>query len=243
MAPHKKTSYSENEIIDLIVNKLTGKDQETKQSWEKYNFFRGNVRCDYDRSGCDGRCDDYCCRCSKIINATVVSVDVDEMVKNLTNKSLFPILNYCVDRILRNHEIYDTNNFEVNVVSGYYGEETDGCSFDPSLLEKMVKDISDLKDLSSIDKIKHVLKGEYGYLIPKVENCSAAQVIDIEPSKVIFPQGFYQNKIKSKDTDYYQNYDLPRCVMDQHNQIIDGYHRTTSAIQNNLKKIQTIVIN
>lgn len=238
-----KKKKNEKELEELFIQEAASnltKIEGYNPRW-KYSYY-GEYS--YDRSDCVCRDDntDYC-RCTSIVSSEIESINFDGIVEDITKDKSFPIINYCIDRILRNNELYDTKNYEVDVSPGYYGQEVNGIQpKDMSVFDKSIAELKSLIGLSDLDKIKKVLELEYGYLLPQIKASTFFEIKKISPSDIIFPQTEYRKKIKAKDTDFYSEFKLMRAIVDQQLHIIDGYHRITSALSKNLKTIEVIVL-
>ena len=91
--------------------------------------------------------------------------------------------------------------------------------------------------------MKAILKAEYGYLLDSVEACTEVVIRSVNIHDIKFPQGYYAKKIKDKDI--YKNYKYPiaicTCKNDKY-EIVDGYHRTLAAKENNTSYAKIILL-
>ncbi len=184
----------------------------------------GEVDCDY--TCCTGECGDDYCRCSKIINAKITSLDALSIAKKLIpKKDLDTLKGYCKERVLRHCGVFDLDNWEPNIQQGYYGEQCDGISLNNTVLSK-VKEL--LKTGLTIPK---VLTLEYGYLLENLKNCKWNIAVVPRESIIIGQNNYYSNKLNPKIVDSYKDHTFPICVcihMPESGNghiLIDGYHR------------------
>lgn len=212
----------------------------------EYNYNR-EYYC--DQTGCD---EEGICRCSSIVEIQIKSVDIlfltdliysdllpfDKTSKNREIK-LSELLyggetvdKYCIHRILSINKAYETINWELNIIRGYYGEETDGFNMDSYLFKNINSQIEHLYSIDKMsDKIKYVLELEYGYLNDLVQN-SNFEIISIYKTDIDFKSLNNNHLFMAKQenlTHYEENYyNLPRGIVKKVNggySIIDGYHR------------------
>lgn len=198
---------------------------------------------DYDRSQCT--CNDYICRCTTIHRAWVERVHVKEVVAKLYtahSKSKSDVDKYCFDRICHHFEIFDKELYDVETGCGYYGDEVYGVYFDNE--KKIVDAYNELLTLETdIDKIKHCLKLEYGYLLDCIINSSYATISEVPTTLIRLPQREYTRKVSRHIIEDYQNSELPIavCIKDYDGyRLIDGYHRF--AANSNADKVNIIAL-
>ena len=206
----------------------------------KSHFRWDAVEYEYDRTSCSGRCS-YYCRCSKIINAQVKSVDMRKLVKGVIGSSTDTLLNYCVDRLLTHSGMSKVDNYAVDIGSGYYGEEVDGVRFDDTLPTDELRTLEALDDKS---RIEFVLKKEYGHLLPVLNDVVAYKVVYIMPDVIHIGQIDHYRRLNKDVVAGYKEYELPIgvCVFNDENgehRLIDGYHRLMAARENG-RSIQII---
>lgn len=174
------------------------------------------------------------CRCSTIKDAKVT--EVGDIVSYFVKLNDFD--RYCIDRLLVARKIWDTDNWEVRVCGGYYGQEIEGVFLRNA--EKIENEVTELLKLSDSDKIKYVLNLEYGYILDVLEN-KTFEICEVNKTDIVFGQEGHYKKLNKDIVEKYQNYELPRgvCVWDDLKyRVIDGYHRI-SACQD--KKIKIIL--
>lgn len=222
--------------------------------------FKSALTYDYDtkysceKSGCDS-----ICRCGVIKNERVTYVDFKLAVaeiyeqyfghdlaakrNNTINSVLYGITNeidyYTIDRILRINKIYNGKCWDINVVSGYYGEEIGEVYLDESTSKTISSQLSESFDIDDIsERIEYLLKLEYGYILPELI-IRKYELITIKKSDIIFGDYKHHQKVLSKNTDYYSDskYDLARGVVirsgDKY-RLVDGYHRCSSSLNNDV---------
>lgn len=210
------------------------------QSIKMHSFYACSY--DYDRTMCTGRCDDYC-RCRQIINTKIIEVKPD-FIKNVIDIPKISALDkYCLHRLLISSGVMDKDNWEVKVVGGYYGDEIDGSKF--SKENELFKNIENLLSLSNIDKIKEVLKQEYGYLLPKLEPMTAVSEITANINDIECFNEDYSRKLDKNIVDKYNDYTGLRAVcyfVGNKFRVIDGYHRMASARNIKMKIVDIILL-
>lgn len=200
----------------------------TLDKFVKTNLYY-SIDYDYRRSGCT--CNDDICRCTTIEDSWIENIHVNNVIEELYKKYKTKNDNfvdrYCFDRICHMLKIYDKDLYEIEVTSGYYGEEVDGIYF---INEKKLADCySTVQKLNKdIDKIKYCLEFEYGYLIDSVKNTTRVSLVRLYPSELIVPQREYFHRLFTSVVDYYKDIKLPICICIKDNdkyRLIDGYHR------------------
>src|ERR1039457_2386843 len=123
----------------------------------------GNIDCDYTRrTNCESSgCDDNICRCSTIEDLKIASVNIvglsveiyneyfdDSLATERDNKINSVIFGtskeidiYTIDRVLRYFKLWDYSNWNVEVRSGYYGEELGEITIESSIALKVQNEI------------------------------------------------------------------------------------------------------
>jgi hypothetical protein len=202
-----------------------------------------------ETSGCD---EEGICRCGKIVDEHVISVDLSLVTDEIYNQ-LFPRENqsdkrenilseifyggeevdkYCIYRILAINESYCPENWRVNISGGYYGDEIDDITMDLEMYKKINEQCQKLKKLTTLkDKINYVIFLEYGHLLEDLKDIDY-ELVAIYKNHIDFKK-LNQNHIKNvkmKNLEHYSytNYILPRGIVrgDTDNyKIVDGYHR------------------
>ena len=213
---------------------------------ERTDLSYSGIEYDYERSRCI--CHDWPCRCTTIQNTWIESININKVMTEFLHNNFIKINNlteidlYCFDRICRVNNIWDKDLYEVEVRPGYYGEEIDGVFFANE--KKIVSEFDELLKLNSdIDKIKYILKLEYGYVIDSITNCHNVIVTSCSPKSVISPQREYYHRLEKEVVESYRDYKIPCAVCKKSGDkylIIDGYHRV--AANKNKDNIEIIVI-
>lgn len=197
------------------------------------------VEYDYDRTGC--HCNEYICRCTKIINTRMEKVDPNNVIRRLM-PSGSEMERYCFDRICYAFKIYDMDQYTIEYGGGYYGDEIYGVYFDnEEQVRKHYEEVCKLK--TDIEKIQYCLELEYGYLLDVVKNAEKAYIEDIATERIYLPQFEYFKKIDKDIIDTYRNREYPIAVCIKNGstyRLIDGYHRFAANKDNKL--VQIIVL-
>lgn len=205
---------------------------------------------DCENYGCD---EEGICRCGSIENEYVESVDVSLIVKkiyndffeqgkaadrnNTINEVLYGIGKdidiYTIDRILRSYKIWETQNWNIEVEGGYYGQEVGDVKIKESIADKIEEELLTVFSLPSLkEKIEYLLKVEYGKILPEIVD-STYEYIVIDKDEIIFGVEKHLNKVMKKDLDFYsdKNYNGIRGIVVKSGdkwRVIDGYHRIFS---------------
>lgn len=142
------------------------------------------VEVDYDS---DRHCDvagcDSICRCRTIENVRVTSVNARTLTQSIAPKGA-PLLLYAIERVLgHDREVMDTNNWEVSIEKGYYGEEIGGVCLDWTVATRIRKELEELEAMGPSEQVEQALKVEYGYLIPDVQNCNF-EIVKVDPKNI-----------------------------------------------------------
>lgn len=219
----------------------------------EYDYY---VHRDCESNGCDS-----ICRCGLIQNAHVVSVNVSQMVNALKdanfdssisskrNSKINSVLgnitddidHYTIDRILRINKVFDKSNWEVQVCSGYYGQEVDDVILDDSLAQKIEVQLEEALSIINLNKrIEYLLTLEYGHILPELKD-KDYKIVSVERDSIIFGSDTNKNKVASEDLQHYndKNYDSIRGIVSLKSdkyRLIDGYHRCFAS-ENRLIKV------
>lgn len=208
--------------------------------------FQYDVEIDWESSrhclsaGCEG-----VCRCATIDYSEIEADSIDlEYISSyfLLRQDRESILHYCVERLLTTFvKAYDPDAWTVGITNGYYGEEIDEV-----LLEIMGQDqgiFLDLLEMSNVDRIKHILTQEYGYLLPEIEQKTRASIKKVSITDVVPVQNAYPKQVSP---DVYGERELPVAVCIKTSagkyRIIDGHHRYASAMARDLTKIPIVLL-
>jgi hypothetical protein len=205
---------------------------------------------DCENYGCD---EEGICRCGSIHNESVESVDVSLIVKkiydeffeqgkaanrnNTINEVLYGIGKdidiYTIDRIIRSYKIWESENWDIEVEGGYYGQEVNDVRIKESIADKIEEELMIVFSLPSLkEKIEYLLKVEYGKILPEITDCNY-KFITIDKDDIIFGTEKHLDKVMKKDLDFYsdKNYNGIRGIVKKSGdkwRVIDGYHRIFS---------------
>jgi hypothetical protein len=190
------------------------------------------VKYTYDthQNNCNCPEDDYH-RCTEIENVSIKITSLHECVLKISNffDMISIIDQYAVDRICRIHKLYDESSWDGRVTGGYYGEEFEGVFINPATALAIERDINAVKAMpcvnSTKEKIEYILKLEYDYLLPVLEDCDW-KLVPVATEDITKYQEMHKKSFKN--TTFLMDYNLPVCVLlDTGNgyRIIDGYHR------------------
>ena len=217
---------------------------------------------DCESYGCD---EEGICRCGSIHNECVRSVDVSLIVKkiyddyfeqgkaaarnNVINEVLYGIGKdidiYTIDRIIRSYKIWESENWDIEIESGYYGQETGDVTIKKSIADKIEEELLTVFALPTLkEKIEYLLKVEYGKVLPELSNCRYESIV-IDKDDVIFGVEKHLNKVMKKDLDFYsdKNYSGLRGIVVKSGdkwRIVDGYHRIFTTKWPRLKVLAAI---
>jgi hypothetical protein len=218
----------------------------TNYQWYcEYDYDRHN---DCEKHGCG-----YICRCGEITNAKVTKAPdvIDAVVsryiesqkpKRRTAKGLahqFGVAEkdlvwadvkeqvltdaYFIERLYSLAGFYDKDMFEVEIQSGYYGQEIEGVYFNKE--EEVLAKVDSLIGMSLSEKVEFILIEEYGHLLDRCKNLTwHLRIVDrcfIKTPNEYYAKG--RNKIER-----YANYPLIKAVTtyeDGFYKVVDGYHR------------------
>lgn len=239
-----------------------------------YNGVSQNYNTVYDceNSGCH---DEGICRCGVINEVYITQVDItrissiiydeingsDDTITKKRNIKLDILLNgygkdmdlYMIDRILRKWKIYDPNLWDVEISSGYYGQEIDEILLKINISDDLNIEILKALSIESLnDRVEYLLKLEYNRVLPELENCEwSLEVIDFDEIHFGNDSNFKKSKkeIESYSAEYYgyfyddKNYynvltKLIRGIVIKNGKkyrLIDGYHRCLSTQNNRVK--------
>lgn len=205
---------------------------------DSFKYFYG-VEYDYDTSrNCREEGCDEICRCSKIYNERVISVNLNDIVNYIVNsgdkkchlvseKVKEPDLTffkYSIYRLAVSHQIYLPDSWSVKICRGYYGEEIDGVEL---INNDFQNDVSEIYKLTPNERIKYVLKKEYGFLLESLRDKTFIER-EVQVGDLVVGNETYRKKIKS-GTYTNENYGEPigiylKDTRDKY-RLIDGYHR------------------
>jgi hypothetical protein len=189
-------------------------------------------------------CNPYC-RCGVIENPKVTEVCIDLIIHNFIKDQKDIITNYCIDRVVRGSGMLDKESWDATVECGYYGEEVTDYNPSDCSITKICNNLAEMEYMEDIDRVKKLLTLEYGFLLPKIEKCKTAKIIEVSPDDIQLANDQYTRKLSEDKNDYYKDYDLPRAICTKSRdkyRVCDGYHRIISAKNNKKKTIQIIVL-
>ncbi len=209
--------------------------------------YTGCLDVTYD-SHCNNECsdDDYC-RCSTIENIKIHGVSLTAAAKVTVDTFFFKkdpmydFLVYAVERIFRKNHVYDESSWDVEVNSGYYGEEIGNKTLINADARKAVFELFQLTSVEDI--MQHLLEMEYGYLLPSLQNVKF-DILEISLSDVVRSQLDHAARVDAKHEKYYEGHTLPIGIVTQNGKeyrLIDGYHRVSAALKESQKTAEFIV--
>ena len=212
-----------------------------------------NTEYSCEESGCHV---ESICRCGRIIDARVESVDLSYLTNEIYDQ-LVPsnskskkrdsrisqllyggelVDKYCIYRILSINKVWNTDLWEVNTSGGYYGDEVDNVTLDISTLSKVSTQCSKLFEFTTLrDKLLYMIELEYGFVLDEIKDCDF-ELVTIYKNHIDFKK-LNQNHIKNvkmEDLSHYSEdkYDLPRGIVRgeiDNYKIVDGFHRIIGA--------------
>jgi hypothetical protein len=203
--------------------------------------FQYDVDLDYDSSrncserGCD---DEGICRCGRIENARIEGVHSWEIARKFATLDI--IHNHAIERVISR---FDTDDFDIEVCGGYYGDEIDSVKLASSSIDALHK-LQGM--LTTSEWIEYYLGLENGEVLPQHRNRSweHAQVpiddivsgrnrADLDKKRI----GFYRPYISN---DSFQPILLCEKKGRDNYKLVDGYHRYHVAIEEKVKKVDVI---
>lgn len=201
------------------------------------------ISIDYRYTPC--HCNEEICRCAEIIDERIIEIKyfdiIDFLIKKFNIKTA--IDKYCFNRICMINKIYSPDRYYIDIINGYYGQEIDGIYIKEKYLTKIISEFNKMLSMTDIEKIKHLLTLEYGFILDRINNYNKVNIIECDISKIILGNENYYRKINSDSVDNYKDYDGITCLCelkDDKYRIIDGYHRLLSVC--NMNKINKIKI-
>jgi hypothetical protein len=177
-------------------------------------------------------------RGSTIHNVRVNKVDISELAKDFIRELNIKIpkgdeiIHYCIDRILRYYNAYDTSKYEVSVCGGYYGQEINKVDYKDG--EEVCAEIK--KMLASENKIEYVLNLEYSHILPQLKNLNW-ECKTVHRSDIVIGNESYMKKTPRND--FYTEYSGIVCICTSDYRLWDGYHRYVAS--KDKKKIKVLV--
>jgi ribA/ribD-fused uncharacterized protein len=236
----------ESKFIDELIHFI---------NFGKFCYFGIDIEYDTEHSCNDSGCD-YICRCGRIVNEYISSIDMSIALKSIFNDHIPSSdeklrIYYAIDRILHSRPMIDKNNWDINICGGYYGDELLSVTPTENLKKQILELLEKLPYLSWLETIQELLMLEYGNnLLIFLVNASDAKIIKNVPiENIIAPSdrqfNIVEEEYKNKSTFHYEDYFLPRVIAKDVGgkySIIDGYHRFVDAKNKQIDKIDIIVI-
>lgn len=190
------------------------------------------------------------CRCSEIHDPRVIDVDItkvsneifdfyfDNSLSSKRNSRINSIIGgitkdiekYTIDRILRINKVYETSNWEIQICSGYYGQEVDGVILQEKIADKIQTQIDQALLIVDLKRrVEFLLKLEYGKILPELQNCDW-ELVKVKRDSVIFGSNSQKNKVAGEELSHYSDsrYKSLRGIVIEKSdgyRLIDGYHR------------------
>lgn len=218
--------------------------QITDRNFIYYTHYEYDTHYDCISYGCDS-----ICRCGRIYNEHIISVDIKAIVdllineyyndKDISSKRNYTIdyilgnigreINYyTVDRILRLNKIYDPVKWNIKVISGYYGEEIEEVKLYKDITKRIDKQLEEAFDIVDLSKrVEYLIELEYGYILPELQGCKY-ELIYVNKDDIIAGNPSQYRKVTKEDAEHYNIYTSIKGVVIQNEskyRLIDGYHR------------------
>lgn len=208
--------------------------------------FRYEMELDYDRQRhCrEERCG-HICRCSTIHNAKILSVNVQSIADEFNQLSSDIFTRYCINRAVVNQKLWETDNWDISITKGYYGEEIDSITLIRETKNKLGDTITHILSAeTNKEKLFIVLKQEYGYILPELED-KEFEIRNMPVALINAGAEDHYRKLDKNIVKSYKDYVLPIGVgiikKGEKIRLIDGYHRLSSSIEM-LKEFREIII-
>jgi len=207
-----------------------------------------NYDCDFYDGPPD---DDGYCRSGTVSNHRIKSANLEFLSESLLkakrgeSKSR-TILRYCIERVLTAFRIYETDAWDFNVVSGYYGQELGSVLLTRERADKIRQALVELVSKpTDRDRVLFTLECEYGYILESLKSRHMCRIEVVKLSDIVMPQESYHSKVMRQDLDFCdEERELPIAVCREAGEkycVIDGYHRTIFA-QTIKKRKATIIV-
>lgn len=211
---------------------------------------RDHVSLDYDFStncsaaGCTG-----VCRCGRICDLKLGELDIEDLVKRYAdeNEREGEMDLYGTERILRRQRI-TSDDFEVSICNGYYGQEIDRVLLDPAKAKQADREVGQFFSLvgDTTQQTQWLLVREYGYLLPQLQDLRF-EIQEVPTSRLHFGAETHYHKLDSQQVKEYQRpsgLTIPRGVVveaDGRFRVVDGYHRLSADKSSGHKKLRVLV--
>lgn len=187
--------------------------------------------------GSDCCYNDYC-RCGRIENAAVNSFWYSWEVVQQYFKEFDVLTQYCIERLIANAGWYNSDNYDITIYGGYYGQEIGSVLFTGSL--SLDNKIEEMLLLSDKQKVEYILEEEYGYILDSLLGMNYS-VEQISKSDIFIGNENYSRKLDKVRLSMYTEYSLPLGIARRDGEkyrLVDGYHRVAA---NKKDKISIIV--
>lgn len=215
---------------------------------------------DYDSdsdSDCD--CDSYC-RCSTINNVEFIenSANVHLEVRKIRGSSNAKKLDKSVTTQVTDHIQFIINKnpseyIDYSIVQGYYGEELiidiSYKAIRPLFDDAVSLYVTNSNKPKSHSEIIELLKVEYGYIAPIIQNTKGAIRISMDVDKFFNEVSNSDKFLVSKNPIENFKYDYKKNVAgvlyrlkDGRYFLVDGHHRTSNALSNGIKTVSYYVL-
>jgi len=226
------------------------------------NDFQHLVSYTYDTEySCETSCcyEEGLCRCGVITNIKINYIDISKLTNEIysdifsntlstkrNNKinSLWGISSeiekYTIDRILRIFNVWKSENWQITICNGYYGQEIEEIKLKEEILVKLSDKIEQhllVDDLS--ERVEGLLILENGFLIDSIKDCDY-YVDTISIDSIIFPNKEHKSNIIIDGLHHYSDkeYSGIRGIVKKNGtnfKVIDGYHRLVKTENNKVR--------
>lgn len=210
-------------------------------------FLTSSLDIDYDEDyDCEAFGCDSICRCRTISINKVDSVNIVGIITGLFDAInnckivLSPIEAYCLERIF-NKYLSSTHAYDVEVMGDYYGDELI-ANFNQEIIKEIDIQFDKITSFDSdIEKIFLILGIEYGYLSPKVRQCTKVTIQDIS-LKEIKPQTELRKEVETRKLLPSFPLGVLTKVGEDSYRIVDGHHRYRNALKQKHSKGTYIIL-
>lgn len=217
----------------LLKKKQVGEVKMTDYQLDTDKDFHYHTTIDFNESndcasyGCG---DDGYCRCGRLVNPKVTSfggISAKDLIKGDIEDELD---RYALERVMR-HTL-SPDMFEVNVCSGYYGEEV--ASVKLVNVDALARKLEGFNRLEvGAQRLQMALTLEYGYLLPEVESVSQWSVLNLNV-KDVHVDGPTLKRVNEDVVSRYCRHEpeIVGVVVDGKGEkpyrLVDGFHRWTA---------------
>jgi hypothetical protein len=195
--------------------------------------------------GCDS-----ICRCGKIENIEITSVNLrgiaQEMVKKL-GWTKNPIKAYCLERLLIAAKLYRLivcDVWDVRVENNYYGEEIWGVNIDCGIAASLIEQLEAIQKMTNDRAIAFVLEKEYGYVLEKLQGAKY-ELFSTPVKDLVFGQDSHYKKLDEYTIEYYAEHEwegVPQGIILRDGKVIDGYHRLSAAKRSKHRNVKVLSV-